>query len=217
MAAGATITGLASGSVSLGGSGGSGGSGGAIKVENETSLKTQGNKSTGILAKSVGGGGGTGGFSVSAAATFKSPDKNSFTASVSLGGQGGDGNTAGAVRVANAAQQIATKGGDAPGIVAQSTGGGGGTGGFSGSLALNLAPQDNKFFTEGDSVSLGGSGGTGNTGGAVTVNSVGSISTQGDGSYGLYAQSVGGAAARATAATTSCGPEGKSINIKRLK
>ncbi len=192
VAAGATVSGLASGSLSLGGGGGSGGRSGAVGLENENSIATSGEASTGILAQSVGGGGGNAGFSISSAANFKTPSKLSFAAAVSLGGKGGDGNTAGAVSVANAAAQIATQGKQAPGVLAQSIGGGGGRGGFSGSLALNVAPQDKTFKTEADSISLGGSGGTGNTAAAVNVSSISDISTEGDDSAAILAQSVGG-------------------------
>ena len=93
---------------------------------------------------------------------------------------------------------IATAGPDADGIFAQSVGGGGGTGGDAhlgldnvGTLAT-LAGQNRSSFTKSLTIAVGGSGGASGNGNTVTVNNTGEITTAGAGSYGIFAQSVGG-------------------------
>ena len=109
-----------------------------------------------------------------------------------MGGAGGMGGTGGDVSVANAGE-ITTHGRTAHGILAQSIGGGGGNGGMSltGDLAIGLKSGDTSGNTAG-SMALGGSGGDGNVSGDVTVDNSGRIEVFGNGSYGIYAQSVGG-------------------------
>ena len=197
-------------SLAMGGSGGSGGAGGAVTVANLPTagdplggIITLGGKSHGIFAMSLGGGGGTGasstvinrvgntGLSSTSATTVRS-------ISLAMGGSGGVGGVGGAVTVNNA-QRIVTYGGQAHGILAQSVGGGGGDGGTSvvGATAVGITKEaqslggiSNKELSLG--VSLGGVGGSGNASGAVTVTNSGTIDVNGDRSYGVYAQSVGG-------------------------
>lgn len=107
----------------VGGSGGVGNRGGTVRVTNEGTVLTGGSNATGIQAQSIGGGGGNGG-EVSGAAT------GTFKITRQLGGSGGTGSTGGPVAVVNAATgTVATSGDGAHGILAQSIGGGGGTGG----------------------------------------------------------------------------------------
>ena len=73
---------------------------------------------------------------------------------------------------------------DAYGILAQSIGGDGGNGGFSGVVALGGAV--------GVGVGVGGSGGGGGNAGAVQVTSAGDIATVFNNSDGILAQSIGG-------------------------
>jgi hypothetical protein len=173
----ASGSGTFAGGFSMGGSGGKGGQGGEVQVANTAKINTAGERAYGILAQSVGGGGGDGGFSVGVA--------GSGTAAVaaSVGGSGGDGGNGSMVQVENPGK-ISTLGSNAHGIFAQSVGGGGGAGGFS------IAGSGSGTF--GGSFSLGGSGGAGGSGDRVTVNSSGEISTAGQRSYGILAQSVGG-------------------------
>ncbi|MET4635013.1 hypothetical protein [Kaistia defluvii] len=178
-------------SVSLGGGGGAGGTSGLVTVNNAGTISTKGEIANGILAQSVAGGGGNGGFSVAGNLTVD----GSGGASVSVGGFGGAGQNAGAVVVnsnlgatldGNAAT-IHTEGGDSNGIFAQSVGGGGGNGGFSG--AISVTGQNAKTAV---AVSIGGFGDGGGNGSTVNVTSVDNILTEGDGSNGILAQSVGG-------------------------
>jgi len=170
-------------SVAVGGSAGPGGNADTVDVTMDGTLTTDGEQSYGILAQSVGGGGGTGGFAI--AGSYGGAGIN---VNLGLGGSGGVGGEAKAVTV-NMAGSIDTKGERAHGILAQSVGGGGGDGGFAvagsiaGGTSVNLA--------------FGGDGGEGSSGGAVHVGSVlepveGLITTYGDRSYGILAQSLGG-------------------------
>ena len=197
--AGGLATGAAIG-VSVGGSGSGGGAGGYATINNIGGVQTTGDDSDALFAQSVGGGGGTGGFSVSGNIG------GAAGASISLGGNGGAGASASSAFVSSSAGSsetcnpdrlaagngncvpnpatITTFGNRSDGIAAQSIGGGGGAGGFSvgagGGYAAAL------------SASIGGSGGAGGTAGMATVNSVDNITTSGDSSIGIFAESVGG-------------------------
>ncbi|VVE47736.1 outer membrane autotransporter barrel domain-containing protein 8 [Pandoraea iniqua] len=117
-----------------GGSGGDGGNGGFAQVDNAGGVWTQGDKSIGILAQSIGGGGGGGGSAAAALRTSTIAAAGSrFNISVgaSIGGSGGQGGFGGVATVTNEVSgSVATAGDHAPGIVAQSVGGGGGSGGI---------------------------------------------------------------------------------------
>ena len=116
-----------------------------------------------ILAQSIGGGGG---------------DNTGSGAIGGIGGSGksgGNGSNGGTVLV-NSYGALTTYGADAHGIVAQSIGGGGGTG-------------RNK---SGLFVAVGGNGGNGGDGNAVTVNAGANITASGDYAAGVLAQSIGG-------------------------
>ncbi|TNB46686.1 autotransporter outer membrane beta-barrel domain-containing protein [Martelella lutilitoris] len=116
-----------------------------------------------ILAQSVGGGGG---------------DNTGSGAIGGIGGSGksgGDGSDGGTVSVQNYGA-LTTYGADAHGIVAQSIGGGGGTG-------------RNK---SGLFVAVGGDGGNGGDGNEVTITSGADITVSGDYAAGIVAQSIGG-------------------------
>ncbi|MBU0610449.1 MAG: autotransporter domain-containing protein, partial [Armatimonadetes bacterium] len=184
--------------VSIGGVGGAGNVAGNVAVTNNAAITTRGDDSYGILAQSIGGGGGNGGggFAVTVARGAANQG-HSIDANISIGGQGGDGNTAGTVDVTNTAA-IATLGNISDGIRAQSIGGGGGNGGTARTLAI-LLKQGSSKLEEGQNAgsnwklqaAIGGNGGTGNDAGAVTVNNSGTIYTEGACSNGIFAQSVG--------------------------
>jgi hypothetical protein len=177
------------GKITVGGTGGTGGTGGNVNVTNSGAISTVETESHGIFAQSVGGGGGKGGMAVSNAAVLYGKG-NSYSAAISVGGSGGTGNSGGVVTVTTAgAGSIETEGDAAHGIWAQSIGGGGGDGGSAFSLAGG--------FTGGSSsgnltIGIGGTGGSSGSGGAVVVDSAENIVTMGDGSMGIYAQSIGG-------------------------
>ena len=167
-------------SFAMGGTGGSGGDAGSIvQIDHAEarSISTEGDRSHGIHAQSVGGGGGNGGYAISAAGG------DAGAVSMALGGTGGNGGVGNTVIVNNSGH-IITQGNDAHGVFAQSIGGGGGSGGFS--IAASASAGSSA------SVSLGGSGGAGNRGGSVDVISLGDIITGGNHAYGILAQSVGG-------------------------
>lgn len=162
--------------VSVGGQGASGGAGGKIEIDGQSSLKTTGDGSAAIFAQSVGGGGGSAGI-----ASGGSSRLQSVTPNFSLGG-GGDG--AGGNISIRRGGTITTEGDVAPGIFAQSVGGGGGS--------IHLANIEGLFRNPGSiNYELSNA-----DGGNVTISDLGgsdslSISTTGDGSHGIVAQSIG--------------------------
>ncbi|WP_411958428.1 hypothetical protein [Paracoccus homiensis] len=184
-----TITGSGTGSgavsVGLGGAGGAGADAGAVTLQSDGAVWTQGDRSSGVVAQSIGGGGGNGGFSV--AGSVAGAGVGAGTVSVGLGGSGAGGGEAGAVQ-ATANGTILTYGFASSGFVAQSIGGGGGNGGFSVSAALSFAGTGAGSI----GVGLGGQGAGGGNGGSVTAATADSVETRGKASVGVLAQSVGG-------------------------
>ncbi|NYT78442.1 autotransporter outer membrane beta-barrel domain-containing protein [Alcaligenaceae bacterium] len=146
-------------------SGGFGGAGGRIDVdlwEGTGHIATRGDNLYGILAQSIGGEGGNGG---------------DATALAGEGGGAGFGGSAGDISITTGSgSTIDTTGNFAGGIVAQSVGGGGGTGGL---FVAVLGGQS-------------GNGGNGGDGGHVNVDSAGDITTDGEHAYGILAQSIAG-------------------------
>ena len=189
----------------MGGTGGASGTGGTVSVTlgSGAQIVTTGSGSQGILAQSVGGGGGNGGGG-SASGSGDLIDVN-----VAVGGNAGSGSNGGTVTVSNAGTistgsttnqngQSFTTGGDAVGILAQSIGGGGGTGGSSDPAAtIGTADQIEDAINAPSAsytaqIGVGGKGGSGNNGGTVSVTNTGTIQTLGARAYGILAQSVGG-------------------------
>jgi hypothetical protein len=184
--------------VGIGGHGGKAGHGGPVVVDNGGDVITRGPGSMGIYAYSVGGGGGDGGDATAIdhqfpGIPFVDRVKRFRNLEVNVGGMEGATGDGGTVSVTQRGGLIQTQGGDASAIYVQSIGGGGGRGGSStGSLTT-------------PSVSVGGSGSSGGNGGDVTVSVLGGaqIVTRGispnedagaiaGGSFGIFAQSVGG-------------------------
>lgn len=201
--------------VSVGGGGGGGGNGGEVTVKNEAALKTTIGGSDGIIAQSIGGGGGRGGSAAYIGIDLTPPvnfnnnaAKYSVSANIGDGGGGGGGANANAVMVTNTAS-ITTEGMRARGIFAQSIGGGGGDGGTASATSFAVSDICN-WGTKGDyvcpspqegqqqtitidaSVQVGGKGAGGGNGSTVTITNSGTITTSGQLSHGIYAQSVGG-------------------------
>ncbi len=137
-----------------GGSGGNGGDGGKVTVDINSGdgIYTVGDFSFGVVAQSIGGGGGAGG-----SATADGLLVDLF--SMATGGSGGSGGSGDSVTV-SLDQTFVSSGARAVGIVAQSIGGGGGTG------AQGTAQGG---FFGGVSYAVGGSGGDGGNGGTLTV------------------------------------------------
>jgi len=186
--------------VSLGGDGGSGGAGNTVAVTNTGALQANGalgatpdlTPGYGIFAQSVGGGGGQGGYAGSwtfQAISAGSDQPPTASIPIALGGDGGAGNSGGSVTVNNSGA-IATTANLSAAILAQSIGGGGGVGGNSTAGSHHLPGIGSPTLEL--SVGLGGTGAGGASGGAVTVTNSAALSTLGNGSHGIFAQSVGG-------------------------
>jgi uncharacterized protein YhjY with autotransporter beta-barrel domain len=209
---------------SLGGTGGSGGVGGIVDASNEGLISTTGDWSHSIFAQSVGGGGGSGGGSGGAWVAIggaggegndggevivtNKGDLETYGVGArgihaqSIGGGGGSGGGAGALTVAVGGPgkgggeggkvtvsnegSILTLGEMAEGVFVQSVGGGGGSGGNTGSML----------------VTVGGKGGEGADGGIVDAVNSGMLTTKGNNSTGIFAQSVGGSGGKGGNATS---------------
>jgi len=178
--------------LNFGGTGGTGGDGGTVEVENTPlvgitdsgTIVTQGDRSYGIFAQSLGGGGGNGSSIISVTGQVASESAGLF--GLNIGGSGGIGGDGGSVQVDNGGL-IDTSGDGAHGILAQSIGGGGGNGGMV--IAANVSIGT----TAGTPlIAIGGVGGDGGDGGNVVVNNSGQIVTRGDNAHGIVAQSIGG-------------------------
>jgi uncharacterized protein YhjY with autotransporter beta-barrel domain len=169
-------------SFAMGGSGGAGGFGDWVSVTNSGDITTHGERSNAIFAQSIGGGGGNGGMAV--AASLGGPGSKNLN--VALGGEGGNGKKGGTVDVTSSGT-IETWNRESRGIFAQSVGGGGGNGGMAITAALALGGNNVNI-----GVSMGGDGGAGSIGDTVTVTNDGAITTHGETSSAIYAQSVGG-------------------------
>ncbi len=158
----------------VGGDGAAPGHGQHVDVRHTGDIVTHGNRSTGLMAQSVGGGGGNADLNI---ATANGGDSG---VNIGIGGATGPGGDGGDVDVRHAGN-ISTTGQFSHALFAQSVGGGGGSAGtdFVSGDASDLAFQ------------LGRRGGTGGDGGDVYVDSAGVLSTVGDRSVGIRAQSVG--------------------------
>ncbi|WP_455959849.1 autotransporter outer membrane beta-barrel domain-containing protein [Methylorubrum aminovorans] len=212
----------ASMNTSVGGSGGAGNKGGRVEVSNTGQIETAGFAANGIHGLSVGGGGGAGGSgtvtafagiprsfyaaiglsgvgeqATSLAASLLPVSPKTLTINGTVGGNGGIGGDAGAVKITNAGT-IHTAKSDARGIFAQSIGGGGG------SAAAGAAEPSSKIQL---SQAVGGRGGAAGSGSDVVVtNKVSAkIKTSGDGAYAIQAQSVGGGGGSGGSASATAG------------
>ena len=172
-------------SVAVGGNAGAGGRGGVVEMDLDGSILTFGNNAHAVLAQSVGGGGGNGGQSF--AGSVSAGVGASASVSVAVGGDGGAGGDSDSVTV-RTADTIQTNGDNSFGVLAQSVGGGGGNGGWTGTA--NLAISSGAAVSLG--VSLGGAGGSGGFGSTVLIDATGNVVTVGSNSHGLVAQSIGG-------------------------
>jgi hypothetical protein len=193
-ALGATI-GVVAISAAVGGSGAGGGDGNSVHVDNSGSIATLGDLAYGIQAQSIGGGGGNGGAAVAVSAAFSPlPEVPAIGIAIAVGGSADGGGDGGLVSVANTGT-IETRGIKTHGVFAQSVGGGGGQGGYA--AAGTLSTGD---ISGGITVAVGGTGGEGGDGKLVTIgrdtNGLGlsgtSITTYGEASDAIHAQSIGG-------------------------
>ena len=187
--------------IAVGGNGGEGAIAGDVIAKNDgnsSSIKTTGDGAHGIYALSLGGGGGNGASVFNLSSNISVSKRNTsaeFEGKFTLGGSGAEGAQGKNVSVTNDGL-ITTEGKEAHGIVAQSIGGGGGSGGLAiaGDVQLGLAKPDSATNPSSMRISIGGSGGKGNRGGDVLVTNTetGTIRVSGDKSYGVFAQSIGG-------------------------
>jgi hypothetical protein len=172
-------------SAGVGGEGGGGGRGQTVQMRSGGDIRTDGAHSDGIVAQSIGGGGGNGGFAVTISAAAAGGVAGS--ASVSVGGAGGLGGDAGHVDV-QFTGDITTRSDESFGAVLQAVGGRGGNGGFTVAGAVSGGGAGSASAA----IGVGGDGGGAGDGGVVDALLTGDISTAGDRSTGLLAQSVGG-------------------------
>lgn len=216
--------------VVVGGAGGGGAIGGEVLVENKLGIiKTNGESSVGMFGQSIGGNGGVGGAGGNMLVSLgkgQSSDQSqtNFNFDIAVGGAGGTGAHASTVGATSASgTQIATTGAFSHGMHAQSVGGGGGVGGAASGYKLNIAGAcsisgaatfsyncrnssgGQSKVTLAANVNIGGSGGAGGDGGVVTASNVGAISTDGDYSYGVFVQSIGGGGGAGGNASTGLG------------
>jgi len=200
-----------------GGNGGAGGAGGEVDVglwervaTTPTSLlTTTGDDSMGVVAQSVGGGGGAGG----------SVRGGSIFAGVSIGGNAEPGGAGGVVTLYNGypvrvdgspaepGEVVYTTGEHSSALVAQSIGGGGGTGG-------SATNSDVGAFT----YAVGGNGGSGGAAGSagtaqVTGYNSGIVMTEGNHAKGMVAQAVGGGGGDGGSATAMSASSVVNVNV----
>lgn len=162
-------------SATLGADGGNGGTAGAVTATNHGSITTKGSMGVALQLQSNGGGGGDASVIVDGTVSGASLTYNH-------GGTGGNSGVAGDVHAINYGE-LSTEGEKAYGILAQSIGGGGGSGGMvvNGTLSVGTI-----------GINIGGDGGAGASAGKVTVENHGTISTLGEKAVGILAQSHGG-------------------------
>ncbi|HET7814145.1 MAG TPA: autotransporter outer membrane beta-barrel domain-containing protein [Candidatus Baltobacteraceae bacterium] len=180
--------------IDVGGNGSTGNGAAANITQSGGIIQTLGDGSQGLLAQSIGGGGGTGG-AIHSVNEYPAVQCNTYgnncsvklvAATVAIGGNASHG-SGGVVTISNSGS-IATSGEDSSAIVAQSIGGGGGLGGDAdvvGGPSLQLTGG-------GHTITVGGTNGSTGDGNTVNVTDAGAISTSGDNSSGIFAQSIGG-------------------------
>ncbi|ARP81273.1 hypothetical protein CAL12_10750 [Bordetella genomosp. 8] len=224
--------------VAVGGNGGAGGNGGIAQfsLSSGGTITTAGNGGVGALVQSVGGGGGDGGDSSAMAATIgygsgsvpdggKAPAAQVTSTVAGTGGKAGNGSTVqvaigGSVAVDGSSftcdcngtnTSIQTFGDFAPGVIAQSIGGGGGNAGVGGGNTQDFGTGASTSV----SFNVGRAGSPGGDGGNVTVNLYpgSGIQTWGSGAVGIIAQSIGGGGGTSEGGSFSLGqslspPEG---------
>jgi uncharacterized protein YhjY with autotransporter beta-barrel domain len=177
-------------SVATGGRGGAAGSAGDIVMTSSGGVSTQGAGASAIVLQSIGGGGGNGGSATASGVGI------GLGIAVSHGGNGGGGGDGGIVDLTlDRGSRVTTAGALSSGVVAQGIGGGGGNGGFASSALITIAPNLGPEIPSGTlspTVTIGGKGGGGGQGGILDLGNGGLVSTQGDKSYGILAQSIGG-------------------------
>ncbi len=138
-----------------------------LSLDASAQVFSQGSNSPAMVVQSIGGGGG-----------FASGGGSSSAIQLGAGGSGAGGSAAaGAITWSNSGGTISSSGSRSPAVVLQSIGGGGGYSGGGGASV---------------SFSADGHGGSSTAGADLNATNSGTISTTGDGSFGLMLQSIGG-------------------------
>jgi len=209
-------------SATLGGSGAGGGSAGAVAITSAGNLITVGDGAYGLLAQSIGGGGGNGGDSTAGAYAIEAASQT-VKLGVALGAAGGFAGSGNTVSVSNGISSvcsscvsaISTGGRNAPGLAAQSIGGGGGTSttGSASTSSPNLGGTTGTAV--GINLALGAAGGSGGVASTVTVSNgaASTITTIGSGSQGILAQSIGGGGGNAGGGSSSGSGDNVDVNV----
>ena len=154
------------GDVGIGGSGGAAGDGGDVDLDIGGRIDTHETAAHGVVAQSIGGGGG-----IAGNLDIGIVDSG---LSLSFGFEGGSAGDGGRIDVGGSGD-VVTRGDGANGMLLQSIGGGGG---LAGEIEAGI----------GFAGSTGGDG----SGGRVRLDYEGNITTLGDVSHGIFAQSAGG-------------------------
>ena len=149
----------------VGGRGGAGGLARSVTVDIGANLFASGAFARGLVAQSIGGGGGNGGMNITG--NLVMGDAQTFT--FGMGGAGGTGSRASTVSVSHDGQ-IWTNGANSFGLLAQSIGGGGGSGGMNFTLGANFTGTGYSGV-----FAIGGTGGAGADGANVSVVQTGNI------------------------------------------
>ncbi|ALM81604.1 hypothetical protein ASB57_00250 [Bordetella sp. N] len=162
-----------------------------VNLNGGNKIQTWGDSANGIVVQSIGGGGGAGGIG-SASTSSRNTDAD-ISATISLGGTGNGGGTAGTV-VFNSTytDSVITAGDGARGVLLQSIGGGGGAS-QGGQIGLSLSSESEDGSTDvSGTVNVGRGGASGGAGGPINLVSNGQITTYGADADGLLVQSIGG-------------------------
>ncbi|WP_255696706.1 autotransporter outer membrane beta-barrel domain-containing protein [Sandaracinobacteroides sayramensis] len=144
-----------------------------VHVNVGANIVTYGAGAVGVFAQSVGGSGGIAGDIGNTMQLNRMGAAQLATAYIGDGGDISVNVAQGATIVTGAQQPFSNAWGNAPGIIAQSVGGGGG------------------WFTNSGGAYIGSAGGTGN-GGVINIDVQGTVDARGPASAGIFAQSTGG-------------------------
>ena len=204
-------SGIFSVDVAVGGRGGDSSPGGNVEVGNALQIGTEGYGAHGIVAQSVSGGGGVG-----ADGTADARSTLGLGIGVNRTASGTDSAAAGNISVGQNGN-VSTAGADAVGVLAQSVAGGGGvasSGGlplFAPSLGVGLLPL-RADVTLG--INLSGSDLMNGGAATITQNATSSVTTLGDWSHGLVAQSIGAGGGKASTIFGTSGPAIADLNVQ---
>ena len=169
---------------------------GAVTLNVTGTFTAVGDNGAASSVQAIGGGGGNAKVLLAPGAPTKAAS-GVLAVRSSLGGKNGTNNKGG--RIASALDgAVTTAGNNAPASLLQSIGGGGGR--------STIVVDDTDAPTGALTLSLGAKGGSGETGAAVSHDQDGAISTTGDLSVGMLAQSIGGGGGLASYALNSEAP-----------